>query len=108
MQVYTSDVLRMTDADIQLLMKEIEDAGLLSSDSWDYEEGSWERQALDRYDEMRGEERRRWESANPEEAARQRESSRFTTQLFAAQIEVVRPRLMEMFECSERISKLFR
>ena len=42
MNLYQTDVRSYTDEEIKALMKEIEDAGVLQDDQWDWEEETWE------------------------------------------------------------------
>lgn len=69
---YPASLESIPDAELKQLQKEIEDAGVLMQDPYDYEETDWIRQAYDRYFAIDREIRRRWELVNPEEAERQR------------------------------------
>lgn len=105
---YQGDLTKLSDSELKQFSNELCDAGVTSIDPYYYDEGDWIRQANDHYEDIRKELNRRWELANPEEVIKRKESGRAMATLLNAQIDHVRPKLLEMFEKSQQISKLIR
>ena len=100
MNYYAGDVTKLSDAEIDTLIREIEDGLSGIDDVYLYPEESWERQADRRHDALRHEKRRRWELANPEEAERQRIANKPMADMLAVQIEHYRKGMLDHFEKS--------
>lgn len=94
--IYQSDVTKLSDAELKFLMDEIEEAGVLydDEDGWEYDAGSWDQQAHDRYYELHREANRRWELANPEAAAKRRS----ITPLMAATMAGMQKSIAKLFD----------
>ena len=57
--LYSSDVKSLTEDQITVLLKEIEESGVLAYYRYDYDEDSWQFQACGRWSDLLGEQRRR-------------------------------------------------
>lgn len=106
MPIYSTDVKTLSDAELVTLMKEIEDAGWAYGDGDDC--GDDAAQASNRFYEMECEVTRRWELANPEEAARRHASYWSASGVIAAQLKAISERMASHFTESPLITEMMR
>ncbi len=59
MNYYPAPIDPLADEELQRLVKEIEDSGVLAEDNWFYDPESWEAQAYQRWSDIHQELRRR-------------------------------------------------
>ena len=104
---FQGDLTKLSDGELRELAAEIDDARPGDWSDWPYD--SWEFQAGQQAFAIRNEFDRRWRETNPEAAAeRDRKYRDGIGKVLAAQIDAVRPQLMETFNRSNVFSRLIR